>query len=101
MNPNEASANLSRNTTTKGLTSISGKFVLIAIVINTKGGSSNTAKIYDDVNGEETPENLIATIDTTGATIRLDYGLPMLKGINIRTATGTDADLTVIYAPTP
>ena len=101
MNPNEASANKSRNITNNGLTSITGKFVFIAIVINTKGGSSNTIKIYDDVNGEETPENLKATIDTTEAAKRLDYGIPMLKGINIRTATGTAADLTVIYAETP
>ena len=101
MNPNEASANLYRNITTNDLTSIPGKFVLIAIVINTKGGSSNTIKIYDDIVNEETPENLIATIDTTAAAIRLDYGIPMLKGINIRTATGTPANITVIYAKTP
>ena len=101
MNPNEASANKSQNITTNGLTSISGKFVLIAIVINTKGGSSNTAKIYDDVNGEETPEKLKATIDTTANVQRLDYGIPMFEGINIRTATGTPADLTVIYSETP
>ena len=101
MNPQEASANKSQNITTNGLTSITGKLVLIAIVINTKGASANTAKIYDDVNGEETPEKLKATIDTTGATIRLDYGIIMYEGINIRTATGTAADLTVIYAETP
>ena len=84
-----------------GLTSTPGKFVLVAIVINTKGGSSNTVKIYDDVSGEETPEQLIATIDTTEAAKRLDYGLPMYRGINIRVATGTAANLTLIYAPTP
>jgi len=101
MNPNLSSNNKSKNITTLGLTSISGKLVLIAIVINTKGGSSNTAKIYDDANGEETPEKLKATIDTTGAVVRLDYGIIMYEGINIRTATGTPADITVVYSDTP
>src|SRR3990167_2722736 len=101
MNPQEASANKSKNITTNGLTSITGKLVLIAIVINTKGASSNTAKIYDDANGEETPEKLKGTIDTTDRVGRIEYGLPMYEGINIRTATGTPADITVIYAETP
>ena len=101
MNPQEASANKSQNITTNGLTSITGKFVLIAIVINTKGASSNTAKVYDDANGEETPEKLIGTIDTTDRVGRIKYDLPMYEGINIRTATGTAADITVIYADTP
>ena len=100
-NPNELSANKSKNITTNGLTSISGKLVLIAIVINTKGASANTVKIYDDINGEETPEKLKATIDTTANVQRLDYGIPMFEGINIRTATGTAPDITVIYAETP
>ena|SRR3990167_521843 len=100
-NPNESSANKSRNITTNGLTSISGKLILIAIVINTKGASSNTAKIYDDVYGEETPEKLKATIDTTDRVGRIDYGIPMYEGINIRTATGTASNITVIYAETP
>ena len=75
--------------------------VLIAIVINTKGASANTAKIYNDVDGEETPEKLIGTLDTTDRVGTIEYGLLMDEGINIRTATGTAADLTVIYAETP
>ena len=101
MNPNEASANKWKNITTNGLTSTPGKLVLIAIVVNTKGGSSNTAKIYDDASGDESPERLIATIDTTASVGRIEYGLPMYRGINIRMATGTAANLTLIYSETP
>ena len=101
MNPNLSSANKYKNITTNGLTSTPGKSVLIAIVINTKGASSNTAKIYDDITGEETPGQLVATIDTTATIGRIEYGIFMSKGINIRTATGTPADITVIYAETP
>ena len=101
MNPNESSANEWKNITTNGLVSIPGKFVLIAVVVNTRGGSSNTVKIYDDVSGEETPEQLIGTLDTTASVGRVPYGLPIYRGINIRMATGTAANLTLIYAPTP
>lgn len=91
------SANKSYNITTNGLTTLPGRWIFEAIVINTAGASSNTATLYDDVEGEETPEKRKATIDTTSAIGRLDYGLPMFDGINIRTATGTAPDLTVIY----
>jgi|GEM_PF-1912448 hypothetical protein len=89
--------NLYRNIKENGLTSLTGKFILIAVVINSKGASSNVAKIYDDIEGEETPERIIATIDTTSAIGRLNYGLPIYNGINIRTVTGTAPDITIIY----
>ena len=101
MNPQEASANKSKNITTNGLTSTPGKSVLVAVVVNTKGSSSNVARIYDDVTGEETPAQLVATIDTTDRVGRIEYGIIMYRGINVRTITGTAADLTLIYAETP
>lgn len=98
MNPNEASANLTRNITNNTTTKISGKFVLLAIVINTKGASSNIAKIYDSVNSDE---RLQGTLDTTVEIGRIEYNVPMLNGIRIVTEVGTPADLTLIYAETP
>lgn len=95
----ENSANKSYNITGNGLTTIPGRWILEAIVINKKGASSNVAKVYDDVEGEETPEKRKATIDTTANVQRLDYGIPMFEGINIRVETGTAGDLTVIYKP--
>lgn len=101
MEQNSNVGNKYTNITTNGLTSLPGKFILIAVVINKKGGSSNTVKIYDDVLNEETPEKLLATIDSTANVQRLDYELPMFSGINVRTATGTAPDLTVIYRNMP
>ena len=93
----ENSANLTYNITGNGLTTIPGRWILEAVVINTKGASSNIAEIYDDIEGEETAENLKATIDTTDGSVRLNYGIPMFKGINVRVKTGTAADITLIY----
>jgi hypothetical protein len=90
-----------KNINTLGITSISGRYILIAVVINTKGATSNAAKIYDDASGETTPEKRIATIDTTASIGRIDYGLPMTNGINISTELGTCADLTIIYRDMP
>lgn len=108
MNPNESSANKRINITTNGTTVLpvpsnpSRKFVLIRIVINAKGASSNTATIYDS---NETiganNEQLIGKIDTTANIATLEYGLPLYNGIYIVTATGTAPDLTVVYAETP
>jgi len=91
----------SYNITTNGLTTLPGKWLLVAIVINSKGASSNTATIYDDIEGQETVERRIAKIDTTDSVTRLDFGLPIQYGINIRTATGTAPNLTVIYKEEP
>lgn len=88
------------NITGNGIVTIPGKWVLIGIVINTKGGSSNTIKIYDDT--AATPANLKATIDTNNATIGLiEYGFPTFTGIYIVTGGGTTPDATIIYEPTP
>ena len=98
MNPNEASANQTYNITTNGVTNLVGKFVLVAIVINTKGTSSNTLTIYDS---DSTTENKKGKLDTTASIGRIEYGIPMYKGIYLVTATGTAPDVTVIYSPTP
>lgn len=95
----EDSANRSYNISSNGLTTIPGRWILERIIINSKGASSNTAKIYDDVEGEETSENLKATIDTTASVGSLEYRIPMFNGINVRTATGTAPNLTVVYKP--
>jgi hypothetical protein len=105
MNPNLSSATRSYNITGNGTTTLNvpnnplGKLILIALVINTKGGSSNTAKIYDS--NESIGANsdyLKATLDTTDRVGRVDYGIPMTNGIYIVTSAGTAADITVLYA---
>lgn len=108
MNNNESSANLYRNITTNGTTVIAlpnnpvQKYVLVAIVVNTKGSSSNTATLYDsNTTIGANPDNKIATIDTTASVGRINYGVPLFNGVYIVTATGTAADLTLIYAVTP
>jgi len=71
---------------------------LIRIVVNTKGASSNTAKIYDSA---DTEENLKGTLDTTANVGAIEYGFPLYNGLRIVTAAGTAPDITVVYAETP
>lgn len=104
MNPNEASGNKSINITTLGTTTIlpaanpRGKLVLLSVIVGTKGGSSNTAKIYDSATTEENLKSTLDTVNTLGA---VAYNLPFYNGIRIVTAVGTPADLTIVYAETP
>lgn len=98
MNPNLSSANKWKAINTAGTTVIPGKLILVGVVINTKGGSSNIAKIYD---GTISNESLVATVDTVNNIGLISYYIPCLSGINIVTSAGTQADLTVIYAETP
>jgi hypothetical protein len=97
MNPNEASANKYYNITTNGDTLIEGRIVLIRIVVNTKGGSSNTATLFDGTDSSDK----VGTIDTTITERVIEYGIPLLNGLKITTATGSAPNLTVIYAETP
>ena len=108
MNPNEASANKTYNITTNGIVSIpvpsnpKSKWVLQALVINTKGASSNTVTIYDS--NETIGENVEyrkGKIDTTVNPGRFEYNIPMFNGIYLVVATGTAPDITVIYSETP
>ena len=102
MNPNEASANKTYNITTNTVTIIPGKFVLIAVVVNTKGASSNLATIYDSNSTiGANAQNKKATIDTVNTFGRIEYGFPCYNGIYIVTSAGTPSDITVIYAETP
>lgn len=108
MNPNEASANKTYNIKTNGTTFIpvpanpTGKLVLVRLVVNKKGASSNTATIYDS---NETiganDEQKKGTVDTTDKVTSLEYGFPMYNGIYIVVATGTAPDITVVYRETP
>ena len=72
-----------------------GKLVLVRIVVNKKGGSSNTATIYDDIGAN--PDNIKGIIDTTDRVGSIEYGFPIYNGIHIVVATGTAPDLTVVY----
>ena len=70
---------------------------LYAVVINTKGASSNTLKLYD--NASAASGTLIASIDTTGGTNPLNFeGLSFVNGLTAIMATGTAADVTFVWA---
>lgn len=66
---------------------------LLGISINTLGAGSNTCKVYD---GTDATGILLGTIDTTAAlngTMVADF----VTGLTVVTATGTQADLTVMW----
>lgn len=74
------------------------RWYLKRIVINTKGASSNVATLYDsDEDTGANAEQRIGAIDTTVQPGFIDYDLILQKGIYIVLATGTAANLTVIY----
>ncbi len=90
------------NVTTNGIVTIPGKFVLDAIVVNTKGGSSNTCAIYDSTATQGTdPANKKGTLDTNASVGDVQYGFPMFNGIYLVVGGGTTPDLTIVYEPTP
>lgn len=71
--------------------------LLHAIMINTKGASANTITVYDNATGTT---NVIAAIDPVnaipGSVILIDA--ECVNGITVVIATGTAADITVLYA---
>lgn len=83
--------------TTNATTIVSGVPAKIkAVVINTKGATANTCTLYD--NASAASGNVIAVIDTTSAIGELPYhGLNTTKGLVAVTASGTAADLTIIW----
>lgn len=83
-------SHISTNATT---TVKSGAGVLKRITINSNGGTLNTATVYDNTAGSGT---IIAVIDTTLGGNH-EYDLVFSTGLTIVTATGTAADLTVVY----
>lgn len=68
---------------------------LTAIVINSKGATGNTISLFDDVSASS---GTIAVIDSTSAVGTLLYDLVFQKGLNITIATGTAADITVVWS---
>ncbi len=79
-----------------GTTTIkSGAGILRRVVINTRGGLLNTFTIYDNTSGSGT---VIAAIDTVnGVSGQFEYGVSFSTGLTVVNATGTSADITVIY----
>lgn len=71
-----------------------GPGVLHGISINTKGASSNTIKIYDGLTAGGT---LKATIDSTITTGPWMFDMDFITGLTIVIATGTAADITVLW----
>jgi hypothetical protein len=72
-----------------------GAGVLERIVVNKKGASANDVTIYD---GEDDSGIKIATLDTVNGTIgAIEYGVAFTNGLTLVLATGTAADLTVVY----
>lgn len=104
MNPNTILYGKSYNIRTNGTTIIkapqnpTGKLLLIGIVVNTKGASSNVAIIYDsNATLGALEDNRKGTLDTVNTLGRIDYGILMENGIYIVTQVGTAPDMTVIY----
>ena len=79
-----------------GTTTIkSGAGILRRVVINTKGSASNTFTIYDNTSGSGT---VIAAIDTVnGVSGHFEYNVAFSTGLTVVDASGTSADITVIY----
>lgn len=84
--------NITSNTTTSPLTSDG---VLHAICVNNAGASGNTASVYDDPDSADTVVAVIDTVELNGRCLVYDMALD--NGLTIVTATGTAADLTVLY----
>lgn len=84
-------SNINTNTTTVVK---SGSGVLKRIVVNKVGGASNTCTIYNNTSGTGT---IIATIDPVHTQMVFEYDVVFTTGLTIVTATGTAADLTIVY----
>ena len=67
---------------------------LINVTINQKGASSNKLSLYD---GADSNGKIIATIDTTTSLGNFDFNVVCMKGLFAKLATGTAADITIIY----
>ena len=79
-----------------GTTTIkSGAGILRRVVVNTRGGITNTLTIYDNTSGSGT---VIAAIDTVNGVLgHFEYNVAFSTGLTVVSATGTSADITVIY----
>jgi len=108
MNPNEASANKSYNITTNGdvflpvPTNPKCKFVIVNIIVNTKGGSGSTLQLFDTTEALAfPPERKKGTIDLATSLGPFPHTYPFFDGIAARVSGGTAPDVTIIYAETP
>lgn len=91
-NQRPQSSNITTNTTT---VLKRGSGTLRRIIINTNGAINNTAAIRDGVDASGA---LIGTINTTAAVGGVfEYNLDFFTGLTIVTATGTAANITVVY----
>lgn len=100
MNTNFLGNNKAYNITQNGTIVLpTTKGVLVALVINSKGGASNTVKIYDSnaALGASDPLKR-ATLDTATSLGRFDYGFPLVNGLYLVVGGGTTPDITVIYS---
>lgn len=71
-----------------------GSGVVSAVLLNTIGGSSNTLTLYDGLSASGT---VIAIIGTTVAAARFPIGVLFVTGLTVVIATGTAADVTIVY----
>ncbi len=108
MNPNEASANKTYNITTNGVVTLpvptnpKAKLVLLALVVNTKGGSGSTIGIFDSTEALGADSQLKkGNLDTATAIGTVTYNFPCFNGIYLVVGGGTAPDVTVVYAETP
>lgn len=94
-------ANIPVRINANGTTTISGKVLLIRVVINKKGASSNVATLTRSAESGTEGDYVLGVIDTTDRTGSYDYGIPCNNGFTVTVATGTAPDLTVVYRPQP
>jgi hypothetical protein len=64
------------------------------VVINTSGGINNTLTLYDNTSAAAP---VIATINTTATGGAFEFDLDFSSGLTAVLATGTAADLTIVY----
>lgn len=69
---------------------------LSKVVINQLGASSNILTLYD--NASAASGTIIAVIDTTSSLGALVYNCQFKNGLTIASATGTGADLTIVWS---
>lgn len=69
---------------------------LNAVIVNSKGATSNTVTLYDHASAAS--GNVIAVIDTTSVPGDTNYyKLKTTKGLVAVTANGTAADITIVW----
>lgn len=82
------------NTAAGGVLVKSGAGTIVAVMINTKGSTSNTLTLYD---GTTTAGTVLAILDTTASLTYLPYNMSYQTGFLYTLLAGTAADLTIMY----